>query len=190
MSDIAIAHERQKSLSVARRQENSPVNFHVPQKPENHSQGGNKADHSERLEAARKNSIPKMNAKNAVSAVKNLASAASLWKYVDLITDMPIIGAFGAALLKDLLDLVTFETVILPMLFAVLCSIFIFMMLLLIGANGKKKGASKMIQKMLFLVGGGIADGVPGLDFLPIETATVGAVYYTTLVERKDAAQE
>ena len=63
------------------------------------------------------------------------------------------------------------------------------MMLLLAGSSGKKKGASKFIQKGLAILGGGIADSIPGLDFLPIETISVLAVYYMTLVERKDAAQ-
>ncbi len=193
MSDVKLAaYEKKDNLAAARKQKTSPANFHVPQKPENHSQDGNQTDHAERLDEARKSSVPKLNnlnKKNAVNTVKNIASAASLWKYVDVIGDLPFVAALGGALTKDLLDIVDSETVILPMLFSALCSIFIFMMLLLAGSSGKKKGASKFIQKGLAILGGGIADSIPGLDFLPIETISVLAVYYMTLVERKDAAQ-
>ncbi|MEI8343447.1 MAG: hypothetical protein WCF93_00685 [Candidatus Moraniibacteriota bacterium] len=193
MSDVKLAaYEKKDNLAATRKQKTSPANFHVPQKPENHAQDNNKEGHSERLEEARRSSIPKLNnlnKNNAVSAVKNLASAASLWKYVDPIGDMPFVPALGGALLKDFLDIVDFETVILPMLFSALCSILIFMMLLLVGSSEKKKGASKFVQKVLTILGGGIADSMPGLDFLPIETITVLAVYYMTLVERKEAAQ-
>ncbi len=184
MSDVAFSNQR--NLETARRQE-GPANFHVPQKSENHAKEGDKQAHKERLNASRR--ISGANPKNAVKAVKDIASAASLWKYVNPITDMPIAVAFCGALLKDLLDMVTFETVILPMILGALCTILILMMLFLAGAGGKRKGANKIILRILLIIGGGVVDAVPGIDFLPVETATVATVYYTMLVERRDAAQ-
>jgi hypothetical protein len=79
------------------------------------------------------------------------------------------------------------ETVVLSILFWALCSIFIFMMMLLVGSSGKKKGANKFVKKILFLISGGVADSIPGVDFLPIETLTVAAIYVLELMERKNA---
>ena len=127
---------------------------------------------------------------NATDIGKNLAKAAtpmgffSVLKKIDFLKDMPFFCAFGFAILKDILDLVFAETVILSILFSILCSIFIFMMLTLAGSNGKRKGTKSIVKKIIPLIGGGILDSIPGLDFLPIETVTVGVIYYMTLAER------
>ena len=129
----------------------------------------------------------------AANAAKNIAQATTpmgavgLLKQMNLLTDMPYVAAMGAAMLKDLLDFVLAPTVILPILFSVICSVFIFMMLLLVGSAGKKKGASKFLKKAGILVSGGIVDSIPGVDFLPVESLTVAAIYFLTLVERKNA---
>lgn len=121
--------------------------------------------------------------KDAVKSA-NPTGAVSLLKQVDLLGDMPMVAALGAALLKDFSDLV-FNVVLIGGLFSILCSIFIFMMMFLAGAGEKRKAARGLMKKGLFLVAGGLADGIPGLGFLPIETLTVGVVYLMILAERK-----
>jgi hypothetical protein len=109
---------------------------------------------------------------NATDIGKNLAKAAtpmgffSVLKKIDFLKDMPFFCAFGFAILKDILDLVFAETVILSILFSILCS------------------TKSIVKKIIPLIGGGILDSIPGLDFLPIETVTVGVIYYMTLAER------
>lgn len=195
MSDIATEYGRQAALKDARKQELSPANFHVPQPthPQQYTSaiGGN---HAERLAEARNSGNGRMdNIKNTLNTAKNIAETASptgalsLLRQVDFIGDMPYAAALGAALVKDLLDFVVAETVILSILFSMLCSIFIFMMMLLVGSNGKKKGATSLLKKIGVLGVGGIADSIPGIDFFPIETLTVAIIYFLTLVERKNS---
>jgi hypothetical protein len=128
-----------------------------------------------------------LNSAKNLAIVANPAGTVSLLKQINLLSDMPYVAAMGAALLKDLLDFVTAETVVISILTSGLCSIFIFMMMLLVGSSGKKKGTNKFIKKIMFLVGGGVADSIPGIDFLPIETLTVVAIYVLELMERKNA---
>lgn len=150
-------------------------------------------DYKSALDEARDKDTQGSATEQASQAAKDLAAAAtpmgavSLLKQIDFIGDIPYAAAIGAALIKDLLDLVAAETIILSFLFSALCTIFIFMMMLLVGANGKKKGASKLLNKIPVLIGGGIIDSLPGIDFLPIETLTVGIVYVMELIERKNA---
>ena len=143
-------------------------------------------DYSESLGDARKQQSSNSN----IDTAKNLAKTAtpmgffSALKKVDFLKDIPFFCAFGFAILKDLLDLVFAETFILSILFSILCSIFIFMMLMLAGSSGKRKGTQGLVKKSLTLIGGGVMDSIPGLDFLPIETVTVGIIYYMALAER------
>lgn len=147
-------------------------------------------NHSAALDEARRKPSPV----NNVEAAKNLAKAAtpmgtfSALKQVDFLKDIPFFCAFGAAILKYILDLIFFETIILPILFSILCSIFIFMMMFLAGANKKMKSARGFL-KGGFIISGGIFDAIPGLDFLPIEFVTVGIIYYMTLSERANAIE-
>ena len=195
----------------------SPGQFNVPNRgsADNYSSdnaryadnyAGSKNNHTDRLAEARerdeKSNTDKDEKKGGIKDFKNLANtakniaetatpmgAASLLKQINFIGDMPFVAALGAALAKDLFTLATFETVILPIIFSALCSIFIFMMLLLVGANGKRKGANALFKKIVFLIGGGILGSIPGLDIFPFETATVAVIYFLTLVERKNAQE-
>lgn len=126
-----------------------------------------------------------VNKARAIAETATPTGAASLLKQIDFMGDMPFAAAMGAAILKDLFDLVTFETIILPILFSTLCSIFIFMMLILVGSSGKRKSVNALLKKMGFLVAGGVADSV--LSIFPIETAIVALIYFLTLIERRDA---
>ena len=100
---------------------------------------------------------------------------------------MPYVAAMGAELVDYLLTLPTFETVILPIILSALCTIFSFMMLLLVGGNKKKKGANALLEKLGFLVGGGVLDSIPGLDIIPFGVASIILVYFRELSERKHA---
>lgn len=204
MGNAAIDHEKQDALNSARMQPPKADDFHVPQngRADNYLQEGaadnyeeqnsESGNHASRLDQAR-NRTAKTEEAKARDAIGDAASAAtpmgafSLLKQVNPMTDMPYVAAMGSAMIKDLSDLVLFETVILPVLFSMMCSIFIFMMLLLVGNVGKKKGANKFLKKIGFLLAGAVADSVPGINFFPTETLTVATIYFLELSERKHA---
>lgn len=195
-------YSKKEELEEARRRKDETAYFNASQKLDS-SLGNNGSqneqedkgeDHIERLSNARKESTNKKSSfsevKNAMKSAKKITAgskvAVSMVKEVNFLLDMPFFAAFGAALLKDLFDLVDFATVILPFLFSMLCGIFIFMMLLLAGAGGKKNAAKRILNKVLTTLGGSLADGIPGLDLFPIETATVLVIYLMTLKERAE----
>ncbi|MDD5463694.1 MAG: hypothetical protein PHP62_00990 [Candidatus Moranbacteria bacterium] len=211
----ALEEERSKNLQMPNASESHPSDLRVPQKPDNYnaaqypdnySQSSDGRNHAKRLDEARSGESENAGGvKDVAKTAKNVAGtmagspkaaislakdSISIGKYINLITDMPFVAAFGAALLKDLLDSVAGPTVILAILFSILCSIFIFMMLLLVSANSKRGMASSFIKKGLILVGGGIVDSIPGINFLPVESLTVAVIYFLTLIERKNAAKE
>jgi hypothetical protein len=164
-------------------------------------------DHSEDLEAARKQeqnqqSSSKTNSEdhqnssaigNASNNTKNIIKSVSpiglfsAIKQANFLKDLPFMAALMFAILKDLFDFLFNATVILGMLFSVLCSIFIFMMLLLAGSGDKRKKAGGLLRKGIALIGGGLADSLPGFGFLPIETLTVFLIYAMVLQERANA---
>lgn len=150
-------------------------------------------DHASRLEESRKRKPGSIG--NAALQVKNMAELAtpmgafSLLKQVNLLGDMPFVAALGAAILKDILDL-AFNIFLIGALFSILCSIFIFMMIYLAGAGGKRNEAGGLMRKGLAIVAGGLTDAFPGLGFLPIETLTVGIIYAMVLAERRAAENE
>jgi hypothetical protein len=189
----ALEEARNSKLQMPNAQSSHPGDLHVPKNTTTSNLQGSTDEtesnnHSERLDAARRGSI-RENLKNIrdLGSIATPMGAVSLVKQIDLIADMPYVAAMGAALLKDLLDFVAAETIVLSALFSMLCTIFIFMMLLLVGANGKKKGASKLLSKIGVLGVGGIADSIPGIDFFPIESITVAVLYVMELIERKNA---
>lgn len=147
--------------------------------------------HAERLMQARNDNA--IAAKEKFASTKNSAGeittkkneAAELLSEINLLGDLPFVAAFGAAILKDILDSI-FNVVLIGALFSLLCSIFIFFMILLAGAGKKRKTAKGFVKKRSMLVFGGIVDAIPGIGFLPIETLTVGIIYALTLVERRN----
>ena len=201
----AIDHGKQSELNKARIEPPQADDFrHVRQNgrangylhsapnraPENSSPAESENSHSDNLKQARESSHAS-EAKKAVNLAGDVASMAtpmgalSLLRQVNFLGDIPYAAALGAAMLKDLLDLVTFQTIMLPMVFAALCSIFILMMMLLVGSSGQKKAVNGMLKKIGVLIMGGMADAVPGLSFTPIETLTAAVLYFMTLSERK-----
>ena len=147
-------------------------------------------NNSDNLDRARRERPGSFSNGNPVDMTKNISKAAiakgffPLLKEVDLSNDMPFVAALLGALGKDVSDFVFAETVILSMLTSILCSIFIFMMLILAGSGRRNKSARGFAKKALILIGGGAADSLPGVDFLPIETITVGMIYMMVLAER------
>jgi hypothetical protein len=209
MADVKTAFNRKDALASSRKQDLNSANVGLPQNLGNYlreskrggENGGEEVNHVERLSNARRAGTNKRGTasevKNAMQAAKKLAGAKAITsdlkamtKEMNLLADMPFVAATGAALLKDVLDLVTFATVILPWIFSLLCGIFIFMMLLLAGASGKKKGAQRILNKLLLTLGGSIADGIPGLGLFPVETFTVIIIYVMTLKERVEDRKE
>jgi hypothetical protein len=135
---------------------------------------------------------PASEAKQMAETAKTMAKAATpmgafaLLRYVDLSKDLAYIPAFGAAIFKDLLDPTGIGS--LPAIGTVITinvSIFIFLMMLLAGANGKNKIAKGMVKRSLVLIGGTGAEMLFGLNFVPIETGAVVVIYIMALAERK-----
>lgn len=150
----------------------------------------------ERLEAARNLSANKtQNASSNASDTKKRAkqmlqalSAMSLGNYVDPFMDWIFGIALCFAILKDVVDLVGLGS--LPVIGTVItffASAIIFFSLLLAGGGGKKK---KWAKKYGIIIVGTLLEFLFGLNFLPVETCVVIAVYGLTLIERKEAAEE
>lgn len=212
MPNAAIDYEKQEALNMARMQPpkasdfNVPrngraENFHVPhngradnygdrnQQKENNNED---TDHSERLNRARQGSGSKNEADKAMDLAQDAAKIAtpmgalSVLKQVDFLGDIPYALAIGAAILKDISDTVFVGSLPgLGTVISILCSIFIFMMMLLVGAGEKRKMAMGIIKKGLVIFAGTLLEFIPGLNFVPIETVVAGMVYFMALSERK-----
>jgi magnesium-transporting ATPase (P-type) len=115
--------------------------------------------------------------------------ATSLLKYVDPFTDIFFVMAVIFALMKDLVDitvgLLPIIGQVLALVVSILCAIFIFLIMLLLGAN-KAKSA---IKRMLLLLTGSLVDLLPGINFFPIETAIVIIAFLMILKERREKAE-
>lgn len=136
---------------------------------------------------------------SAINTAKNLSMLAkpggifSVLKQISFFKDIPFFFAIAFAILKDIIDSVLNLTVVLAVVASVCCSFFIFFMLLLAGASEKRKqarGIVKSIIKPLIIAFGGIADSIPGIGFLPIESITAIVIYILVLFERASAEAE
>lgn len=138
------------------------------------------------------------NKKNNEEVDQTLKSASSLLGQVHFLGDMPYVAALGAAMLKDLLDLVFVGS--LPgmgTVITIICSIFIGMMIFLAGINdktkrkarrlAKSKAFQKTVVRILALILGTVIEFVPGVDFFPVESAIVVIIYVWTLRDRREA---
>ncbi|EKE25140.1 MAG: hypothetical protein ACD_5C00274G0001 [uncultured bacterium] len=217
MPNAAIDYEKQEALNMARMQPpkarglNVPrngraENFRVPprgradnydntnQEQENNDQ----ANHSDRLNRARQGNPGNKNeaekAKDLVQDAVNMATPTgivSLLKHIDFLGDIPYVAAMGAAILKDGSDLVLIGS--LPgigTVISICASIFIFMMMLLVGAGEKRKMAMGILKKGMIIFAGTLLEFIPGLNFVPIETLTIFVVYCMTLSERKHSQND
>lgn len=212
MGNAAIDYEKQNALEEARMEPQRAEHFNVPQNghADNYSEdsedeNGNteeKSDeekHAERLEKARSGSGEEGEAKKMKNLAEDAAKIAtpmgafSLLKQINPIGDIPFAAAIIASMLKDILDVPTFATAIIPFIFSLLCGIFVFMMILLVGANENKKIATKLIKKAGIIASTTITGLIPGLNILPEATIGTLLVFFTTLSERKhsqDANQD
>lgn len=221
MGNAAIDYERQEALNAARMQPPRADDFSVPRngRSDDYFQNGSadeyedddsyedldENNHAERLDKARRGS-DKSEAEKAKELAKDAAKLAtpmgafSLLKQIDFLGDIPYAAALGAAILKDLLDLVFIGS--LPGIGTVIticCSIFITMMFFLAGVNdntakkarrlAKSKTFQKTVIRMLAVITGTIIEFVPGIDFFPVESAIVAIVYTWTLMDRKKNQQ-
>lgn len=187
--------ERQDALERARNEkfQPAPLNYANNYDDRKYADNYTQDEHKDRLNQSRLRENKLSNAINTAKTLKDIATplgGVSLAKQINFIGDMPFVAAMGAAMLKDLLDLVTGPTVILAILFSILCSIFIFMMLFLVSSSENRKIgkniATKYGKKMITLLFGAILESVPAIDFLPIQTITVVIIYIVTLMERKE----
>lgn len=140
-------------------------------------------------------------AKKMASTAKNIAKAAtplgifSLMKQIDWFKDWLYLIAVMFAIAKDLVDLVGIGSLpAIGTIISICCSIIIFMLMLLAGSSGKlssvKNLIRKSVSKYLVLLGGTLAEAfLFGLNFLPIQTATVIIIYVMVLAERKQEAE-
>jgi hypothetical protein len=146
--------------------------------------------HADNLKAARKGH----RLKNSLNKAKGAAQELSLFKYIRP-EDFIFVGfAIILALLKDILDFVGVGS--LPAIGTVITlvvSIFIAAFMYLVGANknmrSQVKASSFMMRRILTWLGCTLGEMVFGVDFLPIETIMVLALYRLVLLERKEESQ-
>jgi hypothetical protein len=127
-------------------------------------------------------------AKSVGDTIKN---PTSLLKYIELGSDWPYAPAFFVAMLKDLLDFVGIGSLpAIGTVVTIICSIFIFFMMLLAGGSKKGRAAKALLKgpmgRFLLLGAGTIVEMIFGIDFLPVETAVVVIAYWMLLGERKE----
>jgi len=208
MGNAAIDYEKQDALNSARMQppkaedfQRLPANgrsnnYLQDSSADNYANESENDKHAGNLDKARAGtkSNELKNAENLAMDASKLATpmgAVSLMSHIRPIADIPYFAAIGVAILKDLSDLVLIGS--LPGLgsaITVCASIFIFMMMLLVGGGAKQKIANSLMKKGGIQIGATIIEVVmPGINFVPIMTATVIAVYIMTLSERKHAEQ-
>jgi hypothetical protein len=162
------------------------------------SVGDSGQKYKERLQNARKsgNGGKKAATGQSLQDAKNLGknvspvATLSLFKQIDFTGDIPYAIALLMAVLKDISDFVFIGSLPgLGTVISICCSIFIWMMMFIVGAGEKKKVAGKWIRKILTLLGGTVGEMITAINFLPIETIMVGFLYYMVLSDRKNAKE-
>lgn len=154
------------------------------------------ANHADNLNAARKESSKKPLTK-AKKAIADTVNVMSLLTYINPFIDWLFGIGLTLAILKDILDIVNNALIvaggvgeILIIIFTFFISIFIFLLAVITGSVGKVKLAKSIIKKTLLLIATGIAEAIPAIDLLPMETILVCIIFWMTLKERKKAAEE
>jgi hypothetical protein len=142
------------------------------------------------LAKARKSSNGIANqAKSMADTAKN---PTSLLKYIEFGNDWPYVPAVFVALLKDLLDFIGVGSLpAIGTVITIICSIFIFFMMLLVGGSKKGRAAKAFLKgpggRFLLLGTGAMVEMLFGINFLPIETLVVLVAYWMLLMERKES---
>lgn len=138
-----------------------------------------------KAKASNKGILRKVGPVAAMGAAKDAMLAFTAFKLKDVF----IYGiALVLAFFKDLLDIAVIGA--LPGIGTVITWMIsgsIALLLMFDGVSGaKKRLAGRMIKRMLVLIAGTIVEGfLFGLNFFPFEMATVGLIYFLTLMERK-----
>lgn len=138
-------------------------------------------------------------AQENIKAAKNLIKNATPWGIASLFFQMKFFSdwmyglALLAAIFKDVLDILNATGIgyFIVVVATFLASIFIAMMMLLGSfSNGSGRAQQKMIRSWLILLGGTTTELLFGVNFLPIETATVLIIYALLLSSRKQGQEE
>ncbi|EKE19355.1 MAG: hypothetical protein ACD_9C00042G0002 [uncultured bacterium] len=202
------AEDYSDKLDAARKNQElpNPGEFNVPQKGradnyDNPQQADNynHQENRDRLTEARekdnsidgdKNNLGK--SRNTATGIRSYAEdlnprrTASLLQQMNFFKDLPFFAAFGAAILKDFLDLIGIGS--LPAIGTVIticASLFIGAMLFLEGVGGRKKAVAKRWIRRFGVLGlGTIIEFAFGINFLPVETLMVFLLYTMTLKDR------
>lgn len=121
----------------------------------------------------------------------------TLLKYLDPFMDWLFGIALIFAVLKDIFDIINNALVaaggvgwLLIIIFTTFCSLIIFFIMLITGASGKTKIARNIAKRIALLIATTLAEYLPAIDLLPLETLVVIIIFYMTLKERKNSAQE
>lgn len=161
-------------------------------------------EHAENLRDSRSDSLKK-SAKNAKKKIGKVVATVSSLAYIDPFMDWLFGIALIFAILKDILDLINNFLItaggvgwLLIIIFTSFCALIIGVIMLLTGSSGKRgaakkeaRGISRKIWKrILLLLGFSLAEILPIIDLLPMETIVVCVIFKMTLAERKAAAQE
>jgi hypothetical protein len=153
--------------------------------------GTTQAAHATNLKAAQKGSL-----KNSAQKAKQIISAGSLSRYIDPFIDWLFAIALMLAILKDISDILTTTLLVagglgemLVFIFTSFTSIFIFLIMIITGSTGNVKLAKSIIKKTLLLLATAMAEMIPIIDLLPMESILVVVVFWITLRDRRKAAQ-
>ena len=117
----------------------------------------------------------------------------SLILEIDPLKDWVYFLALTGAILKDLLDLIEGVVILyIVVVVATFCvSIFISLMMVLANALEEQKNAGRrMMKRWLILSGATTGELLIGVDFIPMETIAVFAIYGLALLARKQAKEE
>lgn len=152
--------------------------------------------HSSNLKAARAGSL-KNSVQNAKKNIKAALNIGSLITYIDPFIDWLFAIALIFAIIKDILDIPDEALIaaygsgeILIIITTIICSLAIGFIMLLTGSSGKGKFVKGLLKRFGLLIGATIVEIIPGIDSLPLESVSVIAIVWMTLVERKKAAEK
>lgn len=135
--------------------------------------------------------------KQAVKDIKKKINPVSLLKQLNPFIDWLFGIALALAILKDILDIVNTALIVaggigelLIIIFTFFISVIIFLILVITGSQKNVKLAKSIIKKFLLIVATAMAEMIPAIGMLPMETILVVVVFLITLQERKKGAQE
>jgi hypothetical protein len=115
----------------------------------------------------------------------------SLIKYVNPFLDWAFGVALSLAILKDISDFIGLGSLpVIGTLITFFVSTMIFFCTLITGSQAESEFVRRWMRKLITIGVGTLIEFVFGIDFLPIETLIVVAVYLLILHERYEDSQE